>query len=168
MFVKKLRVALLALAFGVGLSSAADAAASFNKFNLFVDNLAKGTMNLNSDVIKSGLSNTAPVATNTCYSDVSGTELANGNGYTTGGATVPSTSLSNASGLETLNAGPSLWTSNTGTMGPFRYIFYYDSTPSGCKPLIGWYDNGSSISLNGVNGDTFTNTPTGGALLTLQ
>lgn len=142
-------------------------AVTFNKFNLFVDDLSKGALNLSTDTIKAMLTNTAPVATNHCYADISANELASGNGYTTGGATVSGTSLANSSGTETLNASYTTWTSTTGNMGPFRYVVYYDSTPSSCKTLIGWYDNGSSITLNGVNGDTFTVTPTGGALFTL-
>ena len=140
--------------------------ASFNKFNLFVDDLAKGVMNLSSDTIKVMLTNTAPVATNHVYSDISSTELANGNGYTTGGATVAGTGVSNSSGTETMTANPTTWTSSSGSMGPFRYVVYYDSTPS-TKTLIGWYDYGSSLTLNGANGDTFTVTPAGGDLLTL-
>jgi hypothetical protein len=140
--------------------------ATFNKFNLFTDDLAKGVMNLSTDTIKVMLTNTAPVATNHVYSDISSTELANGNGYTTGGATVSGTGVSNASGVESLAASATTWTSNTGSMGPFRYIVYYDSTPA-TKTLIGWYDYGSSITLNGANGDTFTDTPAGSVLLTL-
>lgn len=140
--------------------------ASFNKFNNFVDGLAKGAMNLNSDTIKVMLTNTAPVATNTQYSDISANELASGNGYTTGGATVTGTSVSNASGTESLAASATTFTSSTGSMGPFRYVVYYDSTPT-TKYLIGWYDYGSSITLNGASGETFVVTPSGGVLLTL-
>ena len=137
--------------------------AAFNKFNLFVDALCKGGVNLSSDTIKAMLSNTAPVATNAVYSDVSGTELANGNGYTTGGATVTGVSLSNSSGTESLAVGTTTFTSATGTMGPFRYVIYYDSTTG---KLIGWYDYGSSVSLNGAASETFVVQP-GSALFTL-
>lgn len=140
--------------------------ATFNKFNLFVDNLAKGVLDLNSDTIKVMLTNTAPVATNALYADISGNELANGNGYTTGGATVTGTGVSNATGTESMAAAPTTFTSATGTMGPFRYVVYYDSSAAG-SPLIGWFDYGSSISLNGAAGETFVVTPAGGVLLTL-
>lgn len=141
-------------------------ALTFSKFNLFVDDLSKGVMNLNSDTIKVMLTNSAPVATNHVYGDISGAELSGTNGYTTGGATVTS-SVSNASGTESLNAAATTWTSQTGTMGPFRYIVYYDSSAA-TKTLIGWYDYGSpGITLNGANGDQFTFTPSGGVLATL-
>lgn len=151
----------------------AEAAQAFNKFNLFVDDLSKGALDLNTDTVKAMLTNTAPVATNHCYSDISGNELASGDGYTTGGAAVTGTGVSNSSGTETMTAAATTWTSVTGNMGPFRYVVYYDSAPLGngsasCKTLIGYYDNGSSITLNGANGDTFASTPNSGDLLTLQ
>lgn len=162
----------LASAMLLALSTAA-CAVTFNKFNLFVDALAKGALDLNTDTIKAMLTNTAPLATNQCYQTISSNELAAGDGYTTGGMTVAGTGVTNASGTETMTAGPTTWTSNTGNMGPFRYVVYYDAAPlgnasAGCFNLIGFYDNGSSITLNGVNGDTFTITPAGGDLLTLQ
>ncbi|QXX74229.1 hypothetical protein [Methylovirgula sp. HY1] len=138
---------------------------TFNKFNLFVDDLAKKLLDLNTDTIKAMLTDTAPVATNHLYTDISANELAAGNGYTTGGAAVTGAGVTNTSGEEIMTANPSTWTSVTGNMGPFRYVVYYDVTSG---TLIGWYDNGSSITLNGVNGDTFTATPSSGDLLTLQ
>lgn len=140
--------------------------ATFNKFNLFVQDLARGNMNLNTDTLKVMLTNTAPVATNHVYSDISATELANGNGYTTGGATVPGTGTSNSSGTESVAATAITFTSVTGNMGPFRYVVFYDNTPA-TKTLIGWADYGSSITLNGAAGETFVITPSGNVLLTL-
>lgn len=58
--------------------------AAFNKFNSFVEAVAEKAHNLGADTLKVMLTNTAPVATNTKYADISATELANGNGYTTG------------------------------------------------------------------------------------
>lgn len=139
--------------------------AAFQKFNTFVDTLCKGGVNLNADTIKVMLTNTAPVATNSKYSDISGTELANGNGYTTGGATVTGVSLTNSSGTESLAVGSTTFTSATGTMGPFRYVVYYDSSATNA-PLIGFYDYGSSVSLNGAAGETFVIQP-GSSLFTL-
>jgi hypothetical protein len=131
-----------------------------------VDYLAKGVLDLNTDTIKVMLTNTAPVSTNSTYSNVSGSELANGNGYTTGGATVSGTGVSNSTGTETMTASPTTFTSSSGSMGPFRYVIYYDYTASGA-PLIGWYDYGSAVTLNGAAGETFVITPSGGNLLTL-
>jgi hypothetical protein len=139
--------------------------AAFQKFNSFVDVLAKGGVKLDTDTVKVMLTNTAPVATNSKYADISGTELANGNGYTTGGATVTGTGLTNATGTESFAAAATTFTSATGSMGPFRYAVYYDSSATG-QPLIGFYDYGQSVTLNGAAAETFV-VQTGAALFTL-
>ena len=137
--------------------------AAFQKFNSFTDVLAKGGVNLNTDVLKVLLTNTAPVATMSKYSDIAAQELANGNGYATGGAVLPGTSTSNTTGTETVAASAVTFTSSVGAMGPFRYLVVYDSTANN-QPLIGFYDYGSSITLNGAAGETFVATPGAGIL----
>lgn len=124
--------------------------ASYNKFNNFVQYLGTAQFNFSSDTMKVMLTNTAPVATNSAYSDISSNEVANGNGYTTGGGTATLTSWSNSSGTSKLILVDVTFTA-TGAVGPFRYAVLYDSTSG---KLIGWWDYGSSISL--ANGDTFT------------
>lgn len=130
--------------------------ATGNKFNAFVQTLANGTINLSSDTMKVMLTNTAPVATNSLYGDISATELASGNGYATSGVAVTSQSSSQTGGIETVSGtlpNPT-WTA-TGSMGPFRYAVLYDSTATTpLKPLIGWWDYGSSVTL--TSGQTFT------------
>lgn len=128
--------------------------ASFNKFNSFVEYLAEGVMNLGSDTFKVMLTNTAPTASNSVKADL--TEISAGNGYTAGGNTAAITSSSQTSGTYKLVlADPATWTASGGTIGPLRYAVLYDDTPSSpAKPLIGWWDYGSSITLNA--GETFT------------
>jgi hypothetical protein len=128
--------------------------AAFNKFNLTVEDWLKGATNYSSDTFKAMLTNTTPVATNHVYGDISANEVANGNGYTTGGATVTISSVTNSSGTETVvaSAASPTWTA-TGSMGPFRYVVVYDSSAA-TKTLQCWFDFGSSITLN--NTDTFT------------
>jgi hypothetical protein len=136
----------------------------FNKFNAWAVNIASG-VNLASDVCKLLLTNTLPVAANSLYGDISGTELASGNGYTTGGASITAPSYTQTGGLATFTgtvASPT-WTAS-GSMGPFRYVVAYDSTPSS-KPLIGWWDYGSPLTL--ASPQTFTFTVNTG-LFTLQ
>ena len=138
--------------------------ATANKFQGFVHALAIKSLNLNTDTFKVMLTNTAPVATNTLYSDISATELATGNGYTTTGTAVTGTGSTNSSGTETVAGAAVTWTSVTGSMGPFRYVVLYDSTTGN---LVEWWDYGSSITLNGANGDQFTWTPAGSVLATI-
>lgn len=96
------------------------------------------------------LTNVAPVATNAVTADI--TEIANGNGYTTGGLTVTAITNSQTSGTDKLvGTGPTL-TASGGTVGPFRYVVLRNSTPA-AGPLISWYDYGSSVTLN--TGETF-------------
>jgi hypothetical protein len=130
--------------------------AAFNKFNLFTQDICQGVHNFKSGGATYAvmLSNTAPVATNHLYGDISGTEVANGGGYTTGGIT-SAMSDSSASGVEKVLPTNVTWTGSGGGMGPFRYVVIYDqSQTTPLKPLVAWYDYGSSISLN--SGDTFT------------
>ena len=128
--------------------------AAFNKFNLTVEDWLKGATNYPSDTFKAMLTNTAPVATNHVYGDISTNEVASGGGYTTGGATVTISSVTNSSGTETVvaSAASPTWTATTG-FGPFRYVVIYDSSAA-TKTLQCWFDYGSSISLNAA--DTFT------------
>ena len=130
--------------------------ASFNKFNSFAAYMPNGSVALAGDTLKVLLSNTVPIATNAVYTDISGNELGSGNGYTTGGATVTTTSSTQTGGtykyLASL-ANPT-WTA-TGSMGPFRYAVMYDSSAA-TKVLIGWWDYGSSLTLASTNTFTIT------------
>lgn len=124
--------------------------ASFNKFNAFVERLAEKNINLQSDTHKVMLTNTAPVATNSLYSDISSNEVANGNGYTTGGGAATVSSSAQSSGTYKLVLADVVFTAS-GAVGPFRYAVLYDVTSG---DLIGWWDYGSSITL--ANGESFT------------
>jgi len=130
--------------------------ASGNKFNAVAANKWNGVMNLSSDAVKVILTNTAPLSTNSVYADVSAGELATGNGYTAGGAAVTLTSSAQTGGLYKYIASCAspTWTAS-GAVGPFRYVIMYDTTPSSpLKPLLAWWDYGSSITMS--SGDTFT------------
>lgn len=144
--------------------------AAFNKVNAFVLQLGLATMNLSSDTSKFMLTNTAPVATNDAYSggssNISGNEVANGNGYTTGGLALGSPTYTQASGIATYTgtiASSGTWTAS-GSVGPFRYVVAYDSTPT-IKSIVGWWDYGSSLTL--TSGQTFTISLSSG-IFTLQ
>jgi hypothetical protein len=128
--------------------------ATFNKFNQFVEDLAKKVHNLNSDTLKVMLTNTAPVATNAIKSDI--TEISAGNGYTAGGNIATfSTGVQTSGTYKLVLADPTLWTAAGGSIGPLRYaVLYNDTAASPVKPLIGWWDYGSSVTL--ATGETFT------------
>ena len=126
--------------------------AAFNKFNCFVADLADKVHNLSADTLMVCLTNTVPVATNTTYSNL--TELAAGNGYTTGGNSCAITSCVQTAGtLKLVLANPATWTASGGSVGPFEYAVLYNNS-SASKSLIGWFDYGSPLTL--ASGDTFS------------
>ena len=62
--------------------------ATFTLFDEFIFSLGGSDIDLDSDTFKAVLSNSAPsAANNTVLTDI--TQIANGNGYTTGGVTPP-------------------------------------------------------------------------------
>ena len=127
--------------------------AAFHKFNAFVDALVKKKIDLVNDVLKLMLTATLPVAANSVYADVSATELAAGNGYSTGGTAIGASGVSNVAGTEYLIGNAVVFTATPGAMGPFEYVILYDFSATN-KDLIAWFDYGSAITL-GVN-ETFT------------
>jgi hypothetical protein len=126
--------------------------ATLNKYNLFVENLAEKVHNLQSDTLKAALTNTAPAATDTVWSTGVYPAPTNTNGYTAGGNTLTVSSSAQTSGTYKLVLADSTFTASGGTLGAFRYVIIYNSTAT--NALIGWYDYGSSITLN--DGETFT------------
>lgn len=129
--------------------------AAGNKFQPFVDQLAEKVHNLASDSLKVVLTNTAPTNTWASYTDLTGAgiEVANGNGYVTGGATISQSSSTQTSGTYKLVTGDCSWTASGAGIGPFRYAVLYNDTASN-DGLIAYWDYGSSITLN--SGETFT------------
>jgi len=138
--------------------------ATYNKFDQTVEDLANGKHDLGSDTLKYMLTDTLPTAGDSVKADI--TEISAGNGYTAGGATVAITSSTQTSGTYSLvPTSDVVFTASGGTIGPFRYVvFYNDTQTSPAKPLISWFDYGSSITLN--DSETFT-IDVGATLLTL-
>ena len=129
--------------------------AAFNKFNQFIADVfhAKHNLATSADVVKVMLSNTAPVATNAIKADI--TEITAQNGYAAGGPASTVSSSSQSSGTFTLICADVTITAAGGTVGPFRYVVAYNDTQtSPAKPLIGYWDYGSNVTLN--DGETFT------------
>lgn len=132
--------------------------AAFNKINGFVENLAEKVHNLGSDAITLALSNTAPGSEATPPTgSTAAAILANVTqiSYTNLSSRVLTvTSSAQSAGTYSLVASDLVLTAS-GAVGPFRYIYVYNDTPtSPADPLIGYYDYGSSISL--AAGETFT------------
>jgi hypothetical protein len=127
--------------------------ATFNKFNQFVEDLAKKVHNLNSDTLKVMLTNSAPSASNAVLADV--TEITAQNGYSAGGAAATFSSGAQTGGTYKLVLNDVTFTASGGSFGPFRYVVLYNSTPTTpLKPLIGYYDYGTAITI--TSGNSFT------------
>tara|TARA_R110000823_G_scaffold31948_3_gene90342 strand:+ start:680 stop:1117 length:438 start_codon:yes stop_codon:yes gene_type:complete len=131
--------------------------ATFNKVNDFVLNAVQN-MDLESDQIVVALSNTAPASESPNPATDGNGVLANVTqiAYTNlSSRNVTTTSSTQTSGTYKLVLADITLTSSGGSTGPFRYVYIYDDTVSTpVKPLIGFYDYGSSLTLN--DGDSLT------------
>ena len=123
--------------------------ANYNKFQCFVEDLAHGVHNFDSDTIKVALSSAgnAPSAS----LDVKLTDIT-----TIASPAVDSVTLTKSSSGQT--SGTYKYVPNDLTMtasadvGPFQYVIIYNDTHLD-KPLIAWYDYGSEVTLHA--NDTF-------------
>lgn len=136
---------------------------AFNKINQFSEDLHTGKHDFTTDVLKVALTNTEPNA-NTAATISDLTELAAGNGYTAGGATIPNVTATETDGITSVK-GDKVTFSATGSFGPFRYAVINNST---ANALVGFYDYGSSITM--ANGESFevkfSNLDTAGTIFT--
>jgi len=136
--------------------------AAFNKFNQFVEDVAHGVHDLETDQIVVALcaSANAPVATNAVLADL--TQIA----YTNlSSRNVTTTSSAETSGTYKLTLTDLVLTASGGSVAAFRYIVLYNDTPTTpADPLIGWYDYGSDLTLNDTETLTIDFDDAGGAL----
>jgi hypothetical protein len=140
--------------------------ATFNKFHAFVEHLAEGVHNLGANALKVMLTNTAPAAANSVRADL--TEIAAGNGYTSGGTAASIISSAQTGGTYKLVLGDVVITASGGSIGPFRYAVLYNDTPtSPADPLIGYWDYGSALTLDNGESITWDADPTTGVLTLL-
>ena len=119
--------------------------AAYKKFNATILDLASKKHDFNNDVFKFMLTNSAPSSANSEKADI--TEITAGNGYTAGGATVGTTATQTGGTLSVTPSADVTITASGGTVGAFRYVVLYNDTTAG-KPLVSFYDYGSSITLN--------------------
>ena len=128
--------------------------AVFNKYSCFVEDLAEKVHNLGSDslyiALASGLNANSGVTT--LLSGVG--EIVQGNGYIRSGLPVTVSSSAQTGGFYklVLNS-PAPWTGTPNAMAAFRFAVLYNDTAAN-DPLIGYWDYGSSVTLN--SGETFT------------
>lgn len=123
-------MAVSALVYGLLFTSA---------FNKLID--------LDSDTIKCALhtSSYTPNQDTHQFWDVSVNNEVSGTGYTAGGATITTPSVTYTGGTNTFkfDGDDVSWASNTTTS---RYAVIYDSTPGSSKPLIAYVDFGEDLT----------------------
>lgn len=125
--------------------------ATLNKFNIFTYDILNGIHDFTTHTFKIALTNVAPTAAGSALTDI--TEISATGGYTAGGYALDNVALSSSNGTAKVVVDDEVVTATGGSVGPFRYIVLYNDTSTGDK-LIGWYDYGSSLTLN--DGDSIT------------
>jgi hypothetical protein len=140
--------------------------ATFAKFNDFSEQLGKGVHVFGTHTFKVVLTNSAPAAANTILADI--TQIAAGNGYTTGG-TATTVTISESAGTTTVQGTEVVFTASGGSMATFRYyVLYNDSATSPADALVCYWDHGSAVTL--ASGESFTirfNNASPGTILTV-
>lgn len=125
--------------------------ASYNKHQVFVENLAEGVHDLGADALTIALTAAAnaPVATNTILANL--TQIS----YTNLSARVVTVSASShTTGTYKLVCTDLVLTAS-GAVATFRYADLYNDTPtSPADPLVSWWDYAADVTL--ANGETFT------------
>jgi hypothetical protein len=125
--------------------------ATYNKIADWAVNSEK-TANIGTDTFVLALSNTAPGSESTPPTGDGNGVLANVTqvSYTNcSSRTLTTASSSQTSGTLKLDFNDITLTASGGSVGPFRYIYIYDDTPtSPADPLVGYYDYGSSTTLS--------------------
>lgn len=134
---------------------------AFVKHNVFVQDLARKLHNLHTDTIKVALSTSDPAATDV-YTALAN-EVANGNGYTTGGPALANQSAVQTAGSLKFDADDPSWT-GAGAGFTFRYATLYNSTAA-AKNVVNHWDFGSAQTVNA--GDVLALVFAGGGILTI-
>ena len=123
---------------------------AFQKIPDFVEQVLRGVHSFGSHAFKVALSTTVPGASAAALADIS---QVSGGAYTAGGYLLDAVVLSETAGTAKVTIADEVITASGGTIGPLRFAVVYNDTASG-KPLVGYCDYGSSITLN--EGETLT------------
>lgn len=107
--------------------------------------------------------------TNEVWADVSANEIANGNGYTTGGGTLTGVALTQASGTVKFTSSAFTWTASGGSIPAWRYgvVYYLGTLNSKVNPLVGYFlgDSTPADVPATTSGNTLTITPNASGIL---
>lgn len=108
-------------------------------------------------------------STDEVWADMSANEIANGNGYTTGGGTLTSVTLTQTSGTVKFTSAAFVWTASGTGIPAWRWgVVYASGTLNGkVNPIVGYFLGDSTpadIPLT-TSGNTLTITPNASGIL---
>ena len=127
--------------------------ASFTKFQQFVEDLAHGVHDLETDQLTVAL--TAAANAPTASTDAVLTDLTEISYTNLSSRNITTASSAQTSGTYKLTLTDLTLTASGGSVAAFRYVIVYNNTPtSPADPLIGYYDYGSDLTL--ASGESLT------------
>lgn len=115
---------------------------AFTKFYCLTEDLANAEHDFGVHTFKMLLTNGAPDLTDEDTGDV--TEIAAGNGYTAGGATLASLTINETAGVTRLSCNDVTWTASGGSIGPARYGVIYNNSNT---KLVCFIDLGLNLTV---------------------
>lgn len=116
---------------------------AFQKIPDFAEQVLRGVHNFSAHTFKVALTNTAPAASAAGLANI--TQI-NGGAYTAGGYQLDAVVLSEEAGAAKVTIADEVITASGGAIGPLRFAVVYNDSAAG-KPLVGYVDYGSSITL---------------------
>lgn len=122
----------------------------------FLRALGAGEITIGTDTFKAALFNSSATvnADNVGLTDLGANQVANGSGYTTGGATVTATVTDDDTGNSVkYDISDPSWTASGGSIGPFRYVAIYDDTHASDE-IMYLVDLGTDVTI--TDGSTWT------------
>lgn len=131
------------------------AAGNWIMFDSAKEFIADGTIDLDSDTFKVALFTNALTPNRSTQSELAdlSNEVANGNGYATGGVALTGVTWGQTGGVATFDANDPSWTASGASIGPFRIAVIYSDTSVGDKLLCYCVLDSADITIS--DGATF-------------
>ena len=137
-------------------------------YDSFKEAVGDGTVDMDNDTFKCALftSSHSPVQTDDAYGSLTN-EVANGNGYTTAGATLGSVTWADAAGTTTFDSADITWTASGGSIVG-RYAIIYSDTASNKQLVAMCLMDNAPADVTVTDGNTLTLQLSASGILTLS
>lgn len=128
-------------------------AININFYNKFRHSVGAGLINLSTHQFKIALlgANHSFVATHEEWLQVATNEIANGNGYLSGGKLLTNVTWTESGGYAVFDADDAIWTATGASLGPAHHAVIYSDTSSGDKLVCSIAFNEAKIAGNGTD-----------------